>query len=75
VPDLILVLDLDTGHAITTEVLRYGQRVAVVGLPCHPLLQTEAALKVIGPEAFGLADVVFRPLAETLSGKIDRKAS
>ncbi|WP_428664087.1 DUF917 domain-containing protein [Reyranella sp.] len=63
VPDLILVLDLDTGHAITTEVLRYGQRVAVVGLPCHPLLQTEAALKVIGPAAFGLDDVVFRPLA------------
>ncbi|HSI01723.1 MAG TPA: DUF917 domain-containing protein [Reyranella sp.] len=62
VPDLILVLDLDTGHAITTEVLRYGQRVAVVGLPCHPLLQTEAALKVIGPAAFGL-DNDFRPLA------------
>jgi DUF917 family protein len=56
-------------------VLRYGQRVAVVGLPCHPLLQTEAALKVIGPEAFGLADVVFRPLAERLSANVERKAS
>jgi uncharacterized protein len=64
VPDLILVLDLDTGHAITTEVLRYGQRVAVVGLPCHPLLQTEAALKVIGPAAFGL-DNVFHPLRKS----------
>ena len=29
VPDLIVILDVDTGHAITTEVLRYGQRVAV----------------------------------------------
>jgi DUF917 family protein len=70
VPDLILVLDLDTGHAITTEVLRYGQRVAVVGLPCHALLQSEAALKVIGPAAFGLGDVVFRPLADRMKSSL-----
>jgi DUF917 family protein len=63
VPDLILVLDHDTGHAITTEVLRYGQRCAVVGLPCHPLLRSERALRVVGPEAFGLADAQYRPLA------------
>ena len=62
VPDLILVLDHDTGHAITTEVLRYGQRCAVVGLPCHPLLRSEAALKVIGPGAFGIGDVTYTPL-------------
>jgi DUF917 family protein len=63
VPDLILVLDLDTGFAITTEMLRYGQRVAVVALPCHELLRTEAALKVVGPAAFGLGDIEYRPLA------------
>ena len=62
VPDLILVLDHDTGHAITTEVLRYGQRCAVVGLPCHPLLRSDAALKVIGPAAFGIGDVAYTPL-------------
>lgn len=63
VPDLILVLDHDSGHAITTEVLRYGQRCAVVGLPCHPLLRTEAALRVVGPAAFGLTGVQDRPFA------------
>jgi len=63
VPDLIVILDVDTGHAITTEVLRYGQRVAVVALPCHPLLRTPEALAVVGPQAFGLDGVVFRPLA------------
>ena len=31
VPDLIINLDLETDEPITTEVLRYGQRVAVVG--------------------------------------------
>ncbi len=62
VPDLILILDADTGHAITTEVLRYGQRVAVLGLPSHPLLRTPEALRVVGPDAFGLDGVMFRPL-------------
>jgi uncharacterized protein len=62
VPDLIVILDADTGHAITTEVLRYGQRVAVVALPCHPLLRTPQALAVVGPQAFGLDGVTFRPL-------------
>lgn len=61
VPDLIVILDVDTGHAITTEVLRYGQRVAVLALPCHPLLRTPQALAVVGPKAFGL-DVAFQPL-------------
>jgi uncharacterized protein len=62
VPDLIVILDVDTGHAITTEVLRYGQRVAVAALPCHPLLRSPEALAVVGPQAFGLEGVVFRPL-------------
>jgi uncharacterized protein len=63
VPDLIVLLDADTGHAITTDVLRYGQRVAILAMPCHPLLRTERALEVVGPQAFGLKDVEFRPLA------------
>ncbi len=61
VPDLVVILDVDTGHAITTEVLRYGQRVAILALPCHPLLRTPRALAVVGPQAFGL-DVTFQPL-------------
>jgi len=70
VPDLILVLDLDTGHAITTEILRFGQRVAVVGLPSHPLLRTPEALAVVGPAAFGLEGVQFTPLARAGDGNV-----
>ena len=62
VPDLIVLLDADTGHAITTDVLRYGQRVAVIALPCHALLRTPEALAVVGPKAFGLDDLDYRPL-------------
>lgn len=62
VPDLIVLLDADTGHAITTDVLRYGQRVAVIALPCHALLRTPEALAVVGPKSFGLDDLDYRPL-------------
>lgn len=61
VPDMIVILDVDTGHAITTDVLRYGQRIAVLALPCHPLLRTPEALAVVGPRCFGL-DADYHPL-------------
>ena len=61
-PDLIVVLDSDTGLPITTEMLRYGQRIAVLGLPAHDLLRTPEALAVVGPAAFGYDDVSFVPM-------------
>lgn len=63
VPDLIVVLDVDTGHAITTEMLRYGQRVAVLAIPCHDLLRSPQALEVVGPAAFGFTDINYEPLS------------
>lgn len=62
VPDLIMNLEQDTGEPITTEMLRYGQRVAVIGLPAHGLLKSPAALEVVGPAAFGYPDLEFKPL-------------
>ncbi len=62
VPDLIVVLDVDTGLPITTEVLRYGQRIAVLALPCHDLLRADLALKVVGPAAFGYQDTTYSPM-------------
>ncbi len=62
VPDLIVVLDSDTGLPITTELLRYGQRIAILALPCHDLLRSNEALKVIGPAAFGYHDLTFTPM-------------
>lgn len=53
VPDLITVLDAEAHTPITTEGLRYGERVDVIGMPCDPLWRTEAALRVAGPRYFG----------------------
>lgn len=63
-PDLIVVLDSDTGLPITTEMLRYGQRVAILGLPAHPLMRSPEALKVVGPAAFGYSDITFNPMED-----------
>jgi uncharacterized protein len=53
VPDLITVLDSETGDAISTERIRYGQRVTVIAIACDPVWQTDQGLKVAGPRAFG----------------------
>lgn len=69
VPDLVVILDIDTGNAITTEMLRFGQRVAVLALPCHPLLRTEVALSVVGPQAFGFSEITYVPFdSESVQG-------
>ena len=63
VPDLISALESDTGRPISTEELRYGQRVSVVGIPCAPILRTVQALAVVGPGAFGYGED-FAPVGE-----------
>jgi DUF917 family protein len=62
VPDLIMNLELETGEPITTEMLRYGQQLAVIGIPAHDLIKTPEALKIVGPAAFGYPELNFAPL-------------
>jgi DUF917 family protein len=52
-PDLIIVLDAETGEPITTEALRFGQRVSVLGAPCDERWHSEAGLALVGPRYFG----------------------
>ena len=54
VPDLIAVLDAATAEPITTEALKYGQRVRLLGISAAPIMRSDAALAVFGPQAFGL---------------------
>ena len=62
VPDLICLVDQVTAEPVTTEVVRYGLRVAVLGIPAPAMLRTPAALAVVGPAAFGYHDVMYEPL-------------
>lgn len=56
VPDLICVTDVESGEPITTEGLRYGQRVRVLGISTPEMMRTPEALAAFGPAAFGLAE-------------------
>jgi hypothetical protein len=56
VPDLICILDAELATPITTERLRYGQRVTVLGISAPPIMRAPEALAAFGPAAFGLAE-------------------
>jgi hypothetical protein len=42
VPDLIIMLDSESGEPITTEEMRYGFRVTVIAAPCDPRWRSSA---------------------------------
>ena len=52
-PDLIMVLESETGEPVTTEGLRYGQRVRVIAAPADERWHSPAALAMVGPGYFG----------------------
>jgi DUF917 family protein len=60
VPDLVTIVDAESGHAISTEMLRFGQRVAVLAWACDPLWRTDRGLELAGPPAFGY-DIPYTP--------------
>ena len=62
VPDLISLVDIEDGEPIGTEMLRYGLRVAVIGMPAPAELKTSRALEFVGPEAFGYKGIEFERL-------------
>ncbi|MFQ6016287.1 MAG: DUF917 domain-containing protein [Anaerolineae bacterium] len=67
VPDLITILDAETAQPITTEALRYGFRVVVLGLPCTSKWRTPEGLALVGPRYFGY-DIDYVPVEERFGG-------
>ena len=72
-PDLIAVLDQSTGHPITTEALRYGARVTVIGMPCNAKWRTDVGLENAGPAHFGY-DVAWAPVEQIAEARAARLA-
>ena len=62
VPDLICAVATDGGEPVTTELMRYGLRVTILGFPAPALWTTPEGLAVAGPKAFGY-DAEYFPLA------------
>ena len=57
----VTILDSETAEPITTETLRYGQRVTVMGVAVPPIMRSPEALAIFGPVGFGL-DEPFTPI-------------
>lgn len=60
VPDLLFILDRETGEAITTETLRYGQRVKVIGVAATEEMRTPEAVEIMGPKASNITEPFVR---------------
>ena len=62
-PDLISVVDAETGMAVTTDSLKYGQRLVTLAWACNPLWRTPEGIALVGPRYFGY-DQDFEPLTD-----------
>lgn len=66
-PDLICVVDTETFVPVTTEALKYGKRVMVVGLKCYEMWRSKEGLELVGPRYFGV-DTDYIPVEERVKG-------
>jgi len=67
VPDLICLVDIDTFVPVTTDALKYGKRVFVVGLKCFEMWRTPKGLELVGPRYFG-CNTDYIPVEERVKG-------
>ncbi|KAA9233714.1 DUF917 domain-containing protein [Aerococcus mictus] len=62
-PDLITLVEVDTLEPATSDSLKYGKRVRVLGLPADKKWKTELGIKTVGPRYFGY-DFDYKPIEE-----------
>lgn len=62
-PDLIMLMDADSGTPYTNTLLPEGSRVGVVGAVADPKLRTPAALALLGPAHYG-HDIPYTPMEQ-----------
>jgi uncharacterized protein len=52
-PDLIAILDTETGEPIRTDIMKYGYRGTIVLIPAHERMRTPKGIDLFGPRHFG----------------------
>ncbi len=67
-PDLITLMDPETGYALSnfTDDIRSGREVAVLGIKAPEIWRTQRGLELLSPGYFGF-DIPYRPMEEVLS--------
>lgn len=66
-PDLICMVDTETFRPITTENLKYGKRVLLLGYQCYEAWRSPGGLELVGPRYFGI-DTDYVPVEERVKG-------
>lgn len=52
-PDIIMLLEEESGEPLTTDMLAFGLRVSVIALPAPAIWTSPKGLTLVGPRAFG----------------------
>jgi hypothetical protein len=67
-PDLVCMLEPQTGRGIMSSELHKGMELFVVGVGCHPrmreALKDPVGAQALSPARFGHPDVVYRPIED-----------
>lgn len=67
-PDLIIIMDPETGEPIRTDIIKYGYRGYVLLIPADEKLRTDKGIDVCGPRVFGI-DRDYTPLEKFIENK------
>jgi DUF917 family protein len=59
-PELITLLEADSGNPVTADSLKYGLRLVALAFPCNPQWRTPEGIALVGPRYFGY-DTDYRP--------------
>lgn len=68
-PDLICLVDYETLLPVTTESLKYGKRVRVIGLPANDKWRTAKGIETAGPQYFGY-DYDYEPIEDIVKKEV-----
>jgi DUF917 family protein len=60
-PDIIMLLEQNTGTPITSECLQYGLKVNLIALPAPSIWTTHEGLQLVGPHVFGY-EIDYQPI-------------
>lgn len=71
-PDLITILDPETGEPIRTDVMKYGYRGSVVLMPANKRMTTPKGIETFGPRYFGY-DMDYVSMEELKTKKVTAK--
>ena len=64
-PDLISLVEAQTGRPLSNTEVEAGQKVTAIGVKARPAYRTPEGIKVLSPKSFGF-NMDYRPMEEIL---------